>query len=519
MAIGRSILEGGGTPIQTAAILNEEARRVVRGNEGSSTPDVTNVRAPDTAPPNVQPQNGGLGMTKNPNFASLNTASPRTAEQDLISNAINTFEQLRGSEPTPDGQRVVSPEGLTAQAPQAPRERPTDKIPNKDSHWTEKLAWVLRSAVAAGTGQELPGDVLRDREAEELDRQQKELTMSINRADMTIKLFPVIADAISSAPPGEQEAIAFDWANRVSGVFPNQNPEAIAMTFMSLGQQNVDNMKARFLTVARSGSPEVVEAAALAVAARDWESLDKAYEGVVALMGEEAEFITLRHKGTGEAISTTRDKARRIIDASPLEWLLTSNAPFEETRSPEEIAKQEGMIAEARLRAEKIVEAEFEKDDLQIDMSQTEARNLLFYTRARFSQDALTKVMEDGRTVDTLLADFHPFARTVFGRKAGDPEVQNAHNAAINFLLAIIRPDTGAAVTAEEFDLYSPNFFPQLGDPIEVILRKQAARENALLALYYGTGDGQIIINRLYGSPEVQPAQISGTGNVNDPLR
>lgn len=51
--------------------------------------------------------------------------------------------------------------------------------------------------------------------------------------------------------------------------------------------------------------------------------------------------------------------------------------------------------------------------------------------------------------------------------------------AAGEWIVAMIRPDTGAAVTEQEWDLYGPIYFPQLGDGPEVLAEKTARRDTA----------------------------------------
>ena len=69
------------------------------------------------------------------------------------------------------------------------------------------------------------------------------------------------------------------------------------------------------------------------------------------------------------------------------------------------------------------------------------------------------------------------------------------------FLGAILRKDTGAAVTDGEMEFYGEQFFPRAGDSAGVIKQKRTARRTAFDALKKGSGAGAPLI------PDVPPSQ------------
>lgn len=73
-------------------------------------------------------------------------------------------------------------------------------------------------------------------------------------------------------------------------------------------------------------------------------------------------------------------------------------------------------------------------------------------------------------------------------------EGQKYAQAEKEFLGAILRKDTGAAITKEEVEIYGDMFFPRAGDSDEVIQQKRAARRTAYDALRTGSGAGQPLI-------------------------
>jgi hypothetical protein len=63
------------------------------------------------------------------------------------------------------------------------------------------------------------------------------------------------------------------------------------------------------------------------------------------------------------------------------------------------------------------------------------------------------------------------------------------YNSAMNFMLSVLRPDTGAAFGKEEFANYARVFIPLPGDDPQTIANKATARSTALAALQ-GTSRG-----------------------------
>lgn len=71
---------------------------------------------------------------------------------------------------------------------------------------------------------------------------------------------------------------------------------------------------------------------------------------------------------------------------------------------------------------------------------------------------------------------------------ANSKEWQQYQQAAREGIAAILRKDTGAAVTQTEWDLYFPMLYPQPGDSPEVVAQKKASREANAKALRASSG-------------------------------
>ena len=74
-----------------------------------------------------------------------------------------------------------------------------------------------------------------------------------------------------------------------------------------------------------------------------------------------------------------------------------------------------------------------------------------------------------------------------------DPDYQIGRTAADEFLQAILRKDTGAAITTQEQVLYGRTYFPVPGDGPKVRAYKREARERAIAAIESGMTPAQMI--------------------------
>jgi len=79
-------------------------------------------------------------------------------------------------------------------------------------------------------------------------------------------------------------------------------------------------------------------------------------------------------------------------------------------------------------------------------------------------------------------------------------ERQQAEQAGREFLSAVLRKDTGAAITAQEFDIYGATYLPRPGDSEGTLQQKARARQIALDAIATGLGPDRAVLARPVGS-------------------
>jgi len=126
-----------------------------------------------------------------------------------------------------------------------------------------------------------------------------------------------------------------------------------------------------------------------------------------------------------------------------------------------------------------------------IKITEGQSKDINYYTRGI---DANKQLLTMDEQLTSLPADlstkFNPLG---LGNYMRTPEFRQAKVAADTFLTAILRKDTGAAITTQEFDIYGPMFLPIPGDDPETIKVKRRAREVALLGIRSGLGTAEAI--------------------------
>lgn len=92
------------------------------------------------------------------------------------------------------------------------------------------------------------------------------------------------------------------------------------------------------------------------------------------------------------------------------------------------------------------------------------------------------------------------------------PEQQQVAQARINFITAVLRKESGAAISPSEFTTAEKNYFPKPGDSDAVIAQKQKARQTAIKAMEIQAGPGAKYIK------SAQPEGGALNPTANDPL-
>lgn len=124
-------------------------------------------------------------------------------------------------------------------------------------------------------------------------------------------------------------------------------------------------------------------------------------------------------------------------------------------------------------------------------LTEAQSKDVVFSTRAQGALDALDPVAGELTNRVARAAEYDP---TGLARGAMQSDnFQIAKNAGDEFLQALLRKDSGAAITEGEMALYGSTYLPNPGDNPKLLEQKKAARARAVAAIKAGMNPAQIV--------------------------
>lgn len=155
-------------------------------------------------------------------------------------------------------------------------------------------------------------------------------------------------------------------------------------------------------------------------------------------------------------------------------------------------------------------------------LTEGQSKDNVFVTRAEGALQAFEPVADSLTSRTEHMAESVPLG---FGREMQSDNFQVAKQSGEEFLQAILRKDTGAAITAQEQELYGKTYLPQPGDGPAVLEAKRQSRARAVEALKAGMDPRQIVMTekalveaarRTGGQPAPQPQGERPGGALSD---
>ena len=168
------------------------------------------------------------------------------------------------------------------------------------------------------------------------------------------------------------------------------------------------------------------------------------------------------------------------------------NAGGGEWGKPFEVADSDGnpVLVQADNRGNlRPVEGFAPKEREPKPLTEAQTKSLVFAQRGNQAADILDRLEEDG-------VQPGGFARSAAKFPGGnfviDNNTQQYLQAERQFIESYLRKDSGAAISAGEYDNARQAYFPQAGDSPEVIQQKRAARRNVINSLLLGVPDSAL---------------------------
>ncbi len=145
-------------------------------------------------------------------------------------------------------------------------------------------------------------------------------------------------------------------------------------------------------------------------------------------------------------------------------------------------------------------------------LTEGQEKTIIYGNRAARALDALDQV-------DTALTNYWDAQGSGLplgiGNQVVSEDYQKARQLSDEFLSAILRKDTGAAITDQEMQIYGRTYLPQPGDSPAVLEQKRAARRQAVDDLRRGLGDRGNLIDGSAASPASDGDVIEYDANGN----
>jgi hypothetical protein len=151
-------------------------------------------------------------------------------------------------------------------------------------------------------------------------------------------------------------------------------------------------------------------------------------------------------------------------------------------------------------------------------MTEGQSKDAVFATRAEGALATLDPIADILTNLGMGVAGADPTG--LIRGSVQSPEYQRAAQAGQEFLQAILRKDTGAAITPAEEALYGQTYLPRPGDGPDVLVQKQASRQRALAAIKAGMSPTALLAQEkaLASGTTPPPPPAAGASEVDPAL-
>lgn len=133
----------------------------------------------------------------------------------------------------------------------------------------------------------------------------------------------------------------------------------------------------------------------------------------------------------------------------------------------------------------------------QMRLTEQQSKDLVYLQRGESASANLDQNEKALTSLQDTAADYLPGGNYLTSEK-----YQVAAQAGREFLAAVLRKDTGAAITKQEMEIYGKMYLPQPGDSESVLKQKRAARRVALDAIKNGLGAAQAALPQAPEGPQ-----------------
>jgi hypothetical protein len=138
------------------------------------------------------------------------------------------------------------------------------------------------------------------------------------------------------------------------------------------------------------------------------------------------------------------------------------------------------------------------------NLTDTQAKALQFGSRMQEANEIFDKLEKDGKLFSTLGAN-NPITGGIVNQ-FNTAAAQQLDQAKRNFVNAVLRRESGAAIAPSEFDSADKQYFPQPGDSAEVVQQKRANRELSMRGILAEVPDAETRLTKIRNPMAAPPA-------------
>lgn len=148
-------------------------------------------------------------------------------------------------------------------------------------------------------------------------------------------------------------------------------------------------------------------------------------------------------------------------------------------------------------------------------LNDSQSKALLFGSRMREADKAITTLAGEGK-VNSLAGSRAPVIGGLINAASSDNN-QMLNQAKTDFMAAVLRRESGAAISTGEYDTANKQYFPQIGDEPGVIAQKAANRQLALKGILLEVPEKHR--NSLQATPAAAPQGKPDTAGMEAEMR
>jgi len=209
---------------------------------------------------------------------------------------------------------------------------------------------------------------------------------------------------------------------------------------------------------------------------------------------------------TGQVIQDFSDEQKPLTDLAKLKADLEGGR-ITQAQYDAAVAKETAIGGGTTLKVNQATgEVEFQQggsSDMP-KLTEGQSKDAFYYIRGAGANDALTENEESLTSLKDTVVNGIPLAGNYFTSDG----FKNASRDGKEFLAAVLRKDSGGAITSDEWSYYGPMYLPAPGDSADQLARKRDARQRAMDALKATAGPGSIVID------EFERGRAPETGNA-----